>query len=289
MKRYTLMLCVAAMTALSAGSVFGSDAMVLKSVLAQLRQELSEFDKDHIWPRTEPTFAADKEAELGAATVMKALGQRLDRNRSFDAYMKLQLLSFVDIASEGEGREAFVKHHAQVIRGMPTLIGRPMIASRDRTFLDSVNGEEQLSEGRKRKAFAIAEKYIEQDEAIEHMNIPISAYRERIVEALPSEQGLRLAGMVTDLDAAITARSSLSGRFSELKDECEKLQDPELLGWRQRQRLIALVEGLKRNRTVYYSMRKHAEKVTYYEKVTTDQFERYIDEAVKLLREVKAP
>ncbi|MBI1370418.1 MAG: hypothetical protein GC162_17420 [Planctomycetes bacterium] len=213
--------------------------------ISALNHEVQDsWRKDHAWPRSECNFAAEKNWAVPSDQVITALSRKLNNNPTIDGYIKWQLLSFApDLAkadaatvnrvvsmmpkpldapqpavqagtsATGGGNGGMVRQfmffgqQTSYVRDLDPVVGDGVVAFDPK--MGVVNGGSVLDV----EGVATIERFVRQvnqqlavaKATVNAANAPVHAYREALVERLPTEGGVRMAVMLKDVRDRLAA------------------------------------------------------------------------------------
>lgn len=261
----------------------GPKVTSISVVISKLRKEaLDAWRQDKQWPRRSADFAAAMNWTVPEDQIVGALGRRLDRNPTIDAYLKWQLLSFGPNLSQlspdefsrifNAAPEPLDAPRPQVQRKGPQGGAAMMFFGRQVGYvadLDPVVGNGVVaynprmgvaSEGVGFGADAKVELLRAVDRAnrqlsdartlIKTANQPVLAYREALIERVPADPGLRLAVLMKDARDRIAAGDDSAGAASQrLMQGAPKLAESKDMDPAARAKLAEWAAALARMRT----------------------------------------
>jgi len=209
----------------------------LAVVITELRKEASRsWRADHRWPRVQSNFAAEKNWSLPNDQIVTALTRKLDENPAVDAYIKWQLLSFApdfskvpaqrlnhivarapkplnqpepSLSRSGSGQGMTLMMfggQTNYVRDLDPVVGDGVAALDPK--VGTLNSGQSLGQRRAMMQHVAARANAGLDSAratIDTANQPVHAYRDAVIERLPTDDGLRFAVMLKDVRDRLAA------------------------------------------------------------------------------------
>jgi hypothetical protein len=216
----------------------------LAVVISQLRKEaMAAWHRDRDWPRDQSNFAPDQNWSLENQQVLTALSRKLDNNPAIDGYIKWQLLSFApDIAaaptdqinrivaqlpqpiaqpqptvaagSSANGRGGgtgmsftFFGRQGNFVRDLDPVVGDGVVMYDPKvgTINSGSTHDAETRASIQRVVQIVNDKLAVAKQTVDTANRPVHAYREALLERLPTGGGVRLAVMLKDVRDRLAA------------------------------------------------------------------------------------